>query len=63
MKDKKKTEVITFRCSQKTYCLLQELAAAKGWTVSHLCHRVVSDLVKQYRFLVYEGGGDLDDLA
>ena len=58
MKDEKKTEVIRFRCSEETYCLLQDLAAAKGWTVSHFCYRVVSDLVKPYRFKEkkYENG-------
>lgn len=60
MEKEKVTEVVTFRCTRETYCLLQELAAAKGWTVSHYCHRVISDLVKQYRFLVYQGGGEQD---
>lgn len=60
MDENRKTEVVTFRCTHETYCLIQELAAAKDWTVSHYCHRVISDLVKQYRFLLYQDGGEQD---
>ena len=53
-------EVIMFRCSRETYCLLREFAEARGLTVSNFCHCVLSDLVKPYRFLLCRDGGDLD---
>lgn len=56
----KRPEVIMFRCSRETYCLLREFAEARGLTVSNFCHCVLSDLVKPYRFLLCRDGGDLD---
>lgn len=60
MEKEKKTASVTFRCSDETYKLILELAAAKDWTVSHFCHRAVSDLVKYYRYFLFQPGGESD---
>lgn len=41
----KRDRVVTFRCSAETYAFLRNVARRNDWTVSHLCHVLVSDFV------------------